>query len=536
MWNVFVGSAISIVGLFSVAFVVYLISKRKDIADVFWGLGFIVASWSAYGLGQQTDLGLIVCILVTLWGVRLAFHIFTRNRHKAEDYRYHGFSNLQQILVKVFLLQAALLWIVAFPIFWIQASNVQFSYQRHFFLILVWFFGFICESLADYQLKVFLSATKRKEKFCTTKLWSISRHPNYAGEIIQWWAIALLAIDSTFSLLLLISPLLLTWIIIKISGVAPLEKKYAHNQEYITYKSQTPCLFPASWINSCIFYVSWFAVVVLLAKGYYTASFITGVMFIFLQLLLFRSSDKKSFILGFPLICIGIVLATIFEKIYLNLGLITYVNSTSQLPLGILTLYAFFCLSLNSSMQFLNKKLWLAGVLGAGALFSYLFGQKLGAVQLLSRFTLPDLFIGWGLYLILMVLVNRDLQRLYKLYTDPEHLKEPLVVFFDLNCPICKKEKENLQKRQQTGNLIYASCSSKEQIEKYTSKLSLDEALSKISAVNHQGLIMQGVPVLSEVYARTNHLILAIFLQAPVLKYFFNVGYIFWVQVRPRTS
>ncbi len=536
MYKVFVGSAICLSGLFVVACALSLLLKRKDIADVFWGIGFIVSSWVAYLLGQQTNLGLIIVILVTLWGLRLSLHIGLRNRNKKEDYRYLSYRCYKDIILKVFLLQAVILYIVALPIFWIQGSNIEFSPQRHLFLLVVWAFGFIVETLADFQLSRFLSQKEKKERFCAIGLWSISRHPNYAGELLQWWVVALLAINTYPSALLLLSPLLLTFLIIKVSGVAPLEKKYAEDKEYSAYKQNTPVLFPSSWINSFIFYISWFVIVAFLGNKYYLAALLAGIAFFILQLFLFRQSDKKSYTLALSVVSCGVLLAFLFEKIYLQFGLISYIHASKELPLGILTLYAFFCLSLNSSMQFLNKKLWLTALLGAGALFSYVVGQKLGAVELLSSFTIPELFIGWALYLVLIVMINRSLNTLYAFFSDPKHLNDPLIVFFDTKCPICKKEMETLQKRKQTGALVYASLDSKEQMRKYTTKLSKEKALKAISAVNSKGEILQGTLVLSEIYARTNFLALALLLQAPLLKYLFKYGYWMWAKIRPRTQ
>lgn len=535
MFNVFAGSAIALLCLFFIASSLSLYFKRKDIADVFWGIGFIVVSWTSFAFSQRASLGLIICILITLWGLRLSLYIFFRNKRKSEDYRYHNFTSVKDVVLKVFLLQGIILYIVALPILWVQYTSIEFSFQRHFFLILVWLFGFFVEFLADYQLSNFLNNKNRKDMFCKAGLWGISRHPNYAGELLQWWIIFALSITSLESLFFIVSPILLTFLILKVSGVAPLEKKYAQDSEYLVYKKNIPCLYPASWINSFIFYISWFVVVALLGRGYYLSSFFSGLGFFLIQFFLFRSSDRKSYALALPLVVSGVVIAAIFEKVYLYLGLISYIPSTQELPIAILTLYAFFCLSLNSSMQFLNKKLWLTALLGAGALFSYIVGQKLDAVVLLSRLTIPDLFVGWGIYLVLVVLVNRELNHLYFYYTDKKHLQEPFVVFFDTKCPICKKEMESLKKRNQTGNLIYASLSSEKEIQRFTQKLTLKQALSAISAVNVKGEVLQGTLVLSEIYARTSWLIIAILLQAPVLKYFFKLVYFIWARFRPRS-
>lgn len=535
MLNVFAGSALALLAFFVTGCCLSIFFKRKDIADIFWGLGFIVVSWTAYAMGRQATLGLIVSILVSLWGLRLSCHIFLRNKSKKEDYRYQSFVSLKDIIFKVFLLQGFILYIVALPILWIQHSGVEFSLQRHLFLIFVWCFGFVVESLADYQLSRFLHNKERKEKFCKTGLWAISRHPNYAGELLQWWIIFAFAITAHQALILIVSPMLLTFIMVKVSGIAPLEKKYAHDKEYLEYKASIPALFPASWINSFIFYISWFVIVAMLGQGLYFSSFVAGVFFILLQFFLFKQADQKSYVLSYPLLFIGVGLASVFEKVYLDFGLISYIPSTHELPLAILTLYGFFCISLNSSMQFLNKKLWLTALLGGGALFSYIVGQKLGAVELLSRLTIPELFVGWGLYLVLIVLVNRNLHHLYLFFTDKKHLEQPLIVFFDTKCPICKKEMENLQKRKQTGALVYANLDSSEQMRKYTTKLSKEEALKAISAVDEKGEVLQGTLVLSEIYARTNWLVIAILLQAPVLKYFFKLGYFIWARIRPRS-
>lgn len=108
--------------------------------------------------------------------------------------------------------------------------------------VVIWMLGFGIESLADNQLKRFISDPLNKGRIMRYQLWKYSRHPNYLGEITQWWGIGVIALNYSYGWVGLIGPLMITFLIVRVSGVPLLEKKYANNPEYWEYKLQTHTL------------------------------------------------------------------------------------------------------------------------------------------------------------------------------------------------------------------------------------------------------------------------------------------------------
>lgn len=233
-----------------------LIKKRNDIADVFWGPGFTVASSGglfALWLNDRLSLiewrELIIVLLVAAWGFRLLYHIGRRFIHKAgEDIRYlnwrkeWGSSWLWRSYLQVFLLQGAFLLIISGPV--IYSLNIAGRDLDSLATIgvAIWLFGFIVESISDKQLENFKKDPTNKGKLMTTGLWSWSRHPNYFGEVVQWWGIYLLAFnlsDLSSSLLLVLSPVTITFLILKVSGVPMLEELMQGRPGFEDYKKRT---------------------------------------------------------------------------------------------------------------------------------------------------------------------------------------------------------------------------------------------------------------------------------------------------------
>ncbi len=207
--------------------------KRADLADIAWGGGFLVLAWLSYFLSSQSIHGLLLNLLITIWALRLTFHIAMRNRHRKEDFRY---AKMRSIFVEVFLLQGAILYIVALPILWFQTHPHPLS----LFVLIVWGLGFGFETIADYQLAQFRKNRANQGKLMMKGLWRYSRHPNYFGEILQWWTIWAFSWNG----FLLVSPILLTYLIVKVSGVAPLEEKMKSHPDFPSYAERTPCLIP----------------------------------------------------------------------------------------------------------------------------------------------------------------------------------------------------------------------------------------------------------------------------------------------------
>jgi len=253
-----IASMLGTVAVFMTAgFVFAQIRRRNDIADVLWGIGFVAIA--IYGFFDHnvvpTLRQLVVVALVTIWGGRLAWHIFRRNRNKPEDYRYAKWRKdwgnwfYLRSYLQVFLLQGLLMVLVSAPVIFInrfdQSLIKLFSIDNFLVIgVAVWVIGFYFESRGDRELKSFISDPNNKGKLLTTGLWAYTRHPNYFGEVTQWWGIFIIALGLPYGWLSIIGPLTITFLILKVSGVPMLEKKYEGNADFAEYKKRTNAFFP----------------------------------------------------------------------------------------------------------------------------------------------------------------------------------------------------------------------------------------------------------------------------------------------------
>lgn len=231
-------------------FLVSLIRKRNDVADIAWGLGFILLSWSGFLLSGFSIRACIVNSLVTVWGSRLAWHIYTRNRNKTEDYRYMAWRKewgrwfYIRSYLQVYLLQGIFLFIIVLPVLYINSSKyVQFQITDIIGLA-VWLIGFYFESTGDRQLKQFVSSPNNKGKIMDQGLWRYTRHPNYFGEVTLWWGIWLLSVSIPNGFFTIVGPLAITVLILFVSGIPMLEKKYDGRPDWEEYKNRTSVFFP----------------------------------------------------------------------------------------------------------------------------------------------------------------------------------------------------------------------------------------------------------------------------------------------------
>lgn len=231
-------------------FVISVIKKRNDVADIAWGLGFPLISWTAFFIYGFSPISLLTNILISIWGFRLAYYIFQRNRRKPEDPRYQAWRQDWQknfylrSFLQVFMLQGLFLYLIVQPSIFINRSlPSEFNFLAIIGLI-VWLIGFYFEVVGDWQLAQFIKNPQNKGKIMQQGLWRYTRHPNYFGEVTLWWGIFIIALSIPGSLFTIIGPLTITFLILFVSGIPLLEKKYLDRPDFQDYKKRTSVFFP----------------------------------------------------------------------------------------------------------------------------------------------------------------------------------------------------------------------------------------------------------------------------------------------------
>jgi len=243
------------IGLFiccyaSVWFIISLRIKRNDIADIAWGLGFVAIVFFLYFTQTPTLQSVIVYILTIIWGMRLAIHIGLRSKGKPEDFRYKKWREewgkyfLLRSYLQVYLLQGFFMWLISLPIIVVSMSKNQAISPFVLAGSIIWLIGFAFESIGDYQLMLFIKRKQNKSDILQTGLWKYTRHPNYFGEVLVWWGIFIIVLPLQYGLWTMISPIIISYLLLYVSGIPMLESKYAHNLAFQDYKKRTSAFFP----------------------------------------------------------------------------------------------------------------------------------------------------------------------------------------------------------------------------------------------------------------------------------------------------
>lgn len=249
--------------------------RRSDVSiiDIGWGLGFVLIAWTSWLRGSQSVTAghpsILLPTLVTLWGARLSIYLFWRNHGKPEDYRYRhmrekcGDSFWFVSLITIFLLQGVIMWIVSLPLqtvafehapLWSRLLNIMSLEGGSVELgstllklcgIVLWCVGLLFETVGDWQLARFKSLAENKGRVLQSGLWRYTRHPNYFGDFMVWWGLFFVALALHAPWWTIISPIVMTFLLLRISGVALLEKALSQNKpEYNEYVQRTSAFFP----------------------------------------------------------------------------------------------------------------------------------------------------------------------------------------------------------------------------------------------------------------------------------------------------
>lgn len=249
--NTCMHAALAVFVYMTILYLVALWRQDNSVADVAWGPGFILAAWSTLFLdGSFSGRQLVTGALVSVWGLRLAFRIYLRNRGRGEDERYRkwreewGRSFIIRSYLQVFLLQGAILLLNSAPVLFINSSRAEGLGLLDLAGVLVWVLGFSFESVADWQLDRFIRNPENRGKIMDRGLWRYSRHPNYFGEVTMWWGIYLIALSVPWGWASIIGPLTISYIILFVSGVPMTERFMENNPAFADYKRRTSAFFP----------------------------------------------------------------------------------------------------------------------------------------------------------------------------------------------------------------------------------------------------------------------------------------------------
>jgi len=250
-WNYVLVSAAVVFLYMTCVFVFALLKKDNSIVDAAWGFGFFLVT--ALTLVKEpgiTSRQILVLILVSFWSFRLSLTIFFRNRGRGEDFRYAKWREdwgnwvVLRSYFQVFILQGLIMLIVALPIVLVNQSQDEHLNGLDVIGLLLWLLGYFFEAVGDFQLLSFKRIPANERKIMQQGLWRYTRHPNYFGEAAMWWGLGLIALSVPAGWMALLSPLLLTFLLAKVSGIPMLEKKYADNPEFREYARRTPVFIP----------------------------------------------------------------------------------------------------------------------------------------------------------------------------------------------------------------------------------------------------------------------------------------------------
>jgi steroid 5-alpha reductase family enzyme len=243
-------SAVALLVVHAVTFAIGRRIGRYNVVDVAWGLGFIAVAAVAAILGHGDAFRRwLLLTLVAVWGLRLSRYIYRRSAGKGEDPRYADLlrgATVIQVVRKVFLVQAFATWFVSLPL---QLSAVIGPTPRRWLAIPVlgvalWVTGVVFEAVGDHQLRVFKSDPAHQGVLMDRGLWAWTRHPNYFGDACVWWGLWLISIAGWWSLMTVLSPLLMTYFLVSVTGARLTEKYMAGRPGFDEYKARTSFFVP----------------------------------------------------------------------------------------------------------------------------------------------------------------------------------------------------------------------------------------------------------------------------------------------------
>ncbi len=249
---ILVGSAVAILCMMLAVWATSLVMRDASIVDIAWGSGFVLVAWVSYWLGEgNSTRSLLLTVLTSIWGLRLAFYLAKRNLGHGEDFRYqsmrrkHGARFGFVSLYTVFGVQGLLMWIVSLPVQLGQVNTEPSFGVVGLIGVATWGVGMFFEAVGDAQLARFKRDPANKGQVMNRGLWRYTRHPNYFGDSCVWCGLGLIAAESQIGILGLIGPVLMTFLLVKVSGAALLDRAMLKRKPgYETYVATTSGFIP----------------------------------------------------------------------------------------------------------------------------------------------------------------------------------------------------------------------------------------------------------------------------------------------------
>ena len=248
--QIYLNALYAILAVGVVAWLFSVAKRNVSFVDSLWSLFFLIAAGVFFTAAAPISArGMLVLALVTIWSLRLSIYITTRNWGEEEDYRYQtirannepGFAF--KSLYIVFGLQGLLAWLIALPLLPAITAQAELT-ALDALAALLWLVGFVFEAGGDYQLAKFKRNPDNKGRVLNSGLWGLTRHPNYFGDFCIWWAYYLFAVAAG-GWWSIASPILMSFLLLKVSGVAMLEKTITSRRpEYAEYIQNTNAFFP----------------------------------------------------------------------------------------------------------------------------------------------------------------------------------------------------------------------------------------------------------------------------------------------------
>ena len=243
-----------IIGLMVLLWGISVAMKDSSIADIYWGMGLVIAAWFTYFISEGVEARrILVLTLVTIWGVRLSVYILWRN-WGVEDPRYAKFRKHVEekggnyaihSLKHVYLLQGFFMWMVALVlIFALSVDAPRELGLRTWAGVALWLLGMFFETVGDLQLARFRGDPANAGKIMDRGLWRYTRHPNYFGEACVWFGFLLVAAENLAGLVTIISPAVILYALLGPTGKGLLERRMKKRPDFEAYVHRTSGFFP----------------------------------------------------------------------------------------------------------------------------------------------------------------------------------------------------------------------------------------------------------------------------------------------------